>query len=201
MTNAIKRNLTLCVIFIFIVITFLMYLQNESYTKHSNSSIIDNDSVYICLRNNEINNLDLGIQFPMINFEKDLSLSDLLNKSSTPILVFRFKETNCRLCIDNELEMMNKCLSNFDKHCIILGSFGKNVKLKNFMRIKKIETLSFEVPYDCLKNWNVEQYEAPYYFILHPNLRVSNFFIPEKAFPSLTEQYLKGVKRLISKSE
>ena len=43
--------------------------------------------------------------------------------------------------------------------------------------------------------WYVEQLEVPYYFVLHPNKKASDFFLPEKSKPDITDSYIKSIAR------
>lgn len=49
--------------------------------------------------------------------------------------------------------------------------------------------------------WYVEQLEVPYYFVLHPNKKASDFFLPEKSKPDITDSYIKSIARIGSVME
>lgn len=56
----------------------------------------------------------------------------------------------------------------------------------------------FNISYDCMYEWYVEQLEVPYYFVLHPNKKASDFFLPEKSKPDITDSYIKSIARICS---
>ena len=46
-------------------------------------------------------------------------------------------------------------------------------------------------------DWWFEQSNIPYFFVLHPNMRISNIFVPDERYPELTIRYLESIKRLL----
>jgi len=63
--------------------------------------------------------------------------------------------------------------------------------------MNNIELPIFKIPQDAF-NWILEDYGKPYYFVLHPDLTVSDIYIPDNAFPELNKQYFERVKKLLS---
>ena len=65
--------------------------------------------------------------------------------------------------------------------------------------VKIIQFTPFSIKsYDCMYEWYVEQLEVPYYFVLHPNKKASDFFLPEKSKPDITDSYIKSIARICS---
>lgn len=61
-----------------------------------------------------------------------------------------------------------------------------------------LDVTFFNISYDCMYEWYVEQLEVPYYFVLHPNKKASDFFLPEKSKPDITDSYIKSIARICS---
>ena len=40
-----------------------------------------------------------------------------------------------------------------------------------------------------------DELQTPYCFILHPDLRISEFFIPDKSFPKVTKRYIRTLSK------
>lgn len=119
-------------------------------------------------------------------------LSDYLGLLDSPILCFRIKDTDCHSCIDKGLEALH--LSNIDSQKIkILGAYRSQKSLERFLSIKNIEYESFITNHDCFSDWKIEKSQMPYYFVIYPDMKVSNFFIPDKNDILLTKQYLNKV--------
>ena len=59
--------------------------------------------------------------------------------------------------------------------------------------MNQIELPIFRIPQDAL-DWEIEEHNVPYYFVLHPNLTVSHIYIPDKYFPELNKNYLESIK-------
>lgn len=50
-----------------------------------------------------------------------------------------------------------------------------------------------------LNAWKSEEFENPYYFILHPDGLVSDFLYADKATPEITDLYLVKMKQIFHK--
>lgn len=183
-----------------IVGTLCMYFCNKLYYSGETTNEYETDSMYLCLRNFNINIEECGTQVRIKDSLEQEKITALFKNINKPMLIFRFKETNCHLCIENEFQIMRCCVSDIKNNCALLGSFEHQRELKVFMKLKGISFFSNNVSNEIFSNWPIEQYEMPYYFVLYPDMKVSNFFIPDKAYPGLTQKYLKGVKRLINRS-
>jgi hypothetical protein len=47
-------------------------------------------------------------------------------------------------------------------------------------------------------SWKIEELYKPYCFVLHPNMKISHIYVPNKDYPELNKQYFEGVKRFLS---
>ena len=107
--------------------------------------------------------------------------------------MLRIKETSCQTCVSNELDKVKELKENGIK-CILLVTYNPSI-IKKLLKAKKCkDTAIFYVPNNCLyDDWYIEQFEAPYYFVLHTNKMASDFFLPEKTKPELTDFCNKSV--------
>ena len=166
------------------------------YNNRRPSDNIDDMMMFTLLRNAEANANNQWRNFvPDKKFQND-SLCAFVEKLKKPILMLRIKETSCQTCVSNELDKIKELKENGIK-CALLVTYSPSI-IKKLMKKKKCNNITiFHIPNDCLyDNWYIEQYEAPYYFVLHPNKMASDFFLPEKSKPELTDFYIKSVAPL-----
>ena len=69
-----------------------------------------------------------------------------------------------------------------------------------FKNIQKIKIPTYFIPSDTL-NWKAEESGKPYYFVLHPDMKISHIYVPDKNFPEQNKHYLEGVKRFLSEKD
>ena len=136
--------------------------------RYNISNDMDNTEMYVMLRNMEVNANTQWQEFPDNKKLQNDSLSLFIRNLKTPTLMLRIKETSCQSCIFNELDRVRDLIEN-GVNCIIL-----------------------------MYEWYVEQLEVPYYFVLHPNKKASDFFLPEKSKPDITDSYIKSIARICS---
>ena len=84
-------------------------------------------------------------------------------------------------------------------NCIILTTYNNPSIARKILCTKGCKDVTFfNISYDCMYEWYVEQLEVPYYFVLHPNKKASDFFLPEKSKPDITDSYIKSIARICS---
>ncbi len=117
---------------------------------------------------------------------------------SRPVLVFRYTELSCNACVDVEMFNLTKYWNvKTNIHPIIMTSYEDKSNLYMFKRVNRVEfemynTLNSKLPID------VEEDNIPYYFVLYPNGKVDNVFIPDKTLPQFTDQYFKIIEKIVS---
>ena len=118
----------------------------------------------------------------------------------TPKLVFRFSQSNCDMCIENEI----KHLKNLD--------MGENViGLANNIRMVKLAKQKYQIHFPIyflppsLNNPILprakEEAGMPYLFYVDQYLRAHYLFTPSKQFPEISRQYLAEIKTLKNNNE
>lgn len=177
-----------------VIIAGLLFYNN----RYNISSGMDDTEMYVMLRNMEVNANTQWQGFPDDEKLQNDSLSLFIENLKTPTLMLRIKETSCQSCIFNELDRVKDLIEN-SINCIILTTYSNPSIARKILRTKGCKNVTFfNVPYDCVYGWYVEQLEVPYYFVLHPDKRASDFFIPEKSKNDITDSYIKSIARICS---
>lgn len=199
------RNHVLALALIGAVAVFCLLFYLNSKTEVTSSEIQQEQlakeneiSEKLCRMNFEYNYSMLGLSAPDVPFKTGhLSVLVANNKSK---LMYRYKDINCHTCYDTELKNLNVVFNNEYDKAVILCSYRNERDFIVFKKMNFIKFLIFKIDAAAF-DWPVENHPSPYYFVLHPDMSVSNVFIPEKSRPELTELYLTGVKRLLSKDQ
>lgn len=126
--------------------------------------------------------------------EQQFLLSEIVGNNS--VLVYRYSDINCNTCIEAEIEVLQNIFKVNFKSILILCSYNIDRDFYMFKKINKIKFPIYKIEYNSF-DWLPEKDKNPYCFILHPDLKISNIYIPDKSFPIMNEMYLNAVKRLI----
>ena len=122
-------------------------------------------------------------------------LSELVNLK--PLLIYRYTELHCNTCYETEIEALKEEFSDTSNLVSIICSYHIERNFTLFKRMNEIKIPLYRIAMDTLK-WPAEKYSNPYYFILHPDMKISHVYVPNKAYPEINRQYLKSVKSFLS---
>ena len=125
-------------------------------------------------------------------------LSEFVSKKS--ILICRYTSSYCSSCSGNLFPELTELHNMFADHSHEVVVFAANHRIRElylFIRRYEVECPVYSID-DTYFNWHDERINGPYCFVLHPDMRISNVFVLDKAFPELNKQYLEGIKRLLS---
>lgn len=193
-----KRYFPYIIVVLTLAGTVWLFHHNREYALHPYSNDWAKDSTSLEALNYKINLESMGLQIPEgIALHTGDTLAAWAKRQERPTLVFRFCEDHCGMCIDHELYMLRKYMNDYADDIVFLASYSKNLFPK-IGTIKKIRHLMYNVDREAL-NWPIEGFSAPYYFVVHPDGRVSDFYLPDKGYEESGRQYLEGVKRIIGK--
>ena len=111
------------------------------------------------------------------------------------ILVFRYSFIHCNACVDT----LMKLVGHFSKEVgagkiAILAQYANKRDYKNFVRINNVKNGMFHLQDTLCK---ADELSIPYLFVLEGDMTISNFFMPRKEYPQITEQYLQSIKNLL----
>ena len=134
---------------------------------------------------------------------KDISneihdLKDIVKNQKT--LIYRCAATQCKMCIDSQLEIMSTLLTAPKKYNIILLSTNYR-NIRDLIIFKKSHSLDFPIYHlhqtDHLP-FAADSVGAPYFFVLDERMTPENIFIPKKEWPRFSIEYLTRIQKLIS---
>ena len=152
--------------------------------------------------NFEMNSTMTGLIAPDVfctGYRKDSTLLSTMAKKR-PVLIFRFTEQGCTPCYVEELNALQQILPENVDYVIILCSYHKDKDLMILKNTHKLQLPAYLIRFDAF-DWVAEESQKAYYFILHPDMKISHIHVPDKAYPELNKQYLEGVIRFLSEQE
>jgi len=121
-------------------------------------------------------------------------LSEIGNNK--PVLVYRYTENDCQSCIEKDLKILYKYFEESDSTLVrVLSTYHS--RRQYLVEKNNIKLPLFNIPKDTL-SLETERYGTSYCFVLYPNMKVSNVFIPDQQNPEYTNQYFEAVKRFLS---
>lgn len=120
---------------------------------------------------------------------KTNSLSDLF--AERPLLVLRYSELHCSICIDYCVEYLKTVAKEVgDTNVIILVSYTGVRDLVVFLRINDIRFPVYKIPENSL-GLPAEESGLPYFFITDESLIARHVHFPDENNPRLTRLFLK----------
>ena len=185
-------------------LTVLLFIINSRTSQNLRENNLKEESeyLYFCRTNIEIQLASEGYDMPdSIFFIQNKDSLSLINLSySRPILIFRHSNLHCKTCVDLACKILNECFDNFPEDVVLLYSSEYEENIKRYKRVNRMKYFSYNIKSDTF-SWLPEVYNNPYFFVLYPNGKVSNFFMPHSKYPEITKKYLEGVRRLITKTK
>lgn len=112
-------------------------------------------------------------------------------------LVFRFASTHCNLCYEGELRLLNQQL-NFiaPEEIIILTSFPERHFRGLKSKFQRIYPQANIINTQTTISLAQDRFHEPYYFILEKDSTTHSFFFPDKALPTLSNEYFNFIKKV-----
>lgn len=122
-------------------------------------------------------------------------MSELVKEKPVLICIYKME---CSSCAKNELNELQEIFRNNLESVYILCSHIIKRQIYVYAKEQKINIPILGISPDSFK-WEAENYNKPYCFVLHPDMKISHVYFPSKEYPDLNKQYLEGVKRLFNK--
>lgn len=146
-----------------------------------------------------------SMQYNGLEIDSTITLLDISDSSYTVNdiskmdrrLVFRYSFIHCNACVDTIMKLVNKFSKEIgtDK-IVIFAQYSNKRDYKNFVRINQVKNPIYHLQDTLCK---ADELSIPYLFVLENNMTVSNFFMPHKEYPKITEQYLQSIKNILIK--
>jgi len=197
-----KNIQTILLIVAFIALNFMyFYFQNkllEMKVIQNELSIIKSKEQFYNL-NFSLNSKMLWTKAPDILCLKQkgnlVSLSQMVKKK--PVLVYRFTHKNCAPCNEAEISNIQEIFKDNLEPVNILCSYFSIDDFFTFKRMNRKITNSYHITFEAFE-LELEKYNSPYYFVLHPDMKISHPYLPNNSYPELSKLYLEGIKRLLA---
>ena len=138
--------------------------------------------------------IDKNLRIKDMN-DGEIVVEDLLEK--LPLLVFRYSQYDCQLCVNQVLEKLHTIYEgDEDKVCLIIDGMGeREFRLK--YKDREMKFSSYFVVNENL-GLSLENKNLPFLFVLSDDARVNKLFVPFKEHPNQTDAYLRNIKAVIS---
>ncbi|MDR2146922.1 MAG: hypothetical protein LBE91_10735 [Tannerella sp.] len=173
--------------------------------KQQNASEYVNDELHTLKVNfwTNIENSNIQLEATSVKDSSNnvLLLNDIWENGQKQMLVCRFSESHCESCVDYSIRQIHHWVDSIGKeNLLFLGAYRNN---KIFNKTKPLYNIHHLNVYNVSSlNMPAEELGFPYFFILSSNMTVSNVFVPDKATPAITQNYLKMInKRYFSEEE
>jgi len=187
-------------------IIFLSFylLNNMLEIKHEQARVFElnakmqmkNEFYYL---NFDINNQMTGKNAPNIfcfeNRNKENYLSELVQEKS--LLIYRYTHKDCNTCYESEIQSLQEVFKDSIELTSILCSYYAIKDYLAFKKMVKVKTHIYHISFGAF-DWIAEDCNKPYYFVLHPDMKISHVYVPSQEFPEYNKHYLEIIKRLLS---
>lgn len=199
---SIKNSNTILIAICCILLLFIFYSFNESQKiKQTQKSLADLLSTVQMKEDFYYHNFEMkymmdGAHVSDITYLENhhkKKLSELVKEK--PALIFVYKRS-CSSCDNDEIKEFQKIFSENSGLAYILCSHQINRELYIYAQKNQIEIPIYGISSDSF-NWVAEDYNKPYYFILHPCMKISHVYVPSKQYTELNTLYLKTVKQFL----
>jgi hypothetical protein len=119
-----------------------------------------------------------------------------LFKDDSPVLVYRFEEAQCQSCVVYGMSQLDAFLIETPVNTAVFANYSNH---GSFRMANKVINKKGNIPFYNVDSLGVlDNLRVPYFFILEKDLSVQDVFVPEKAFPDLTNQYFSAIKHKLS---
>jgi hypothetical protein len=113
-----------------------------------------------------------------------------------PILIYRFYETNCVSCINDNITILKTLFDEEDERIVLLASYTYDRNIYVFKVQNNIKWIIYNIPFNSF-NWLTKYNMNSYYFVLHPNNKLSDLYLAEGIISESSMLYLKKAKNII----
>ena len=119
--------------------------------------------------------------------------NNLLKRYGDKIVVCRTSQYNCETCNDYAIQKLSiLCRENPNIQVVILGYYDS---IRSLKIVSENSNLPNNIHYYQLLDYSlpIEAAGVPYYFTFDKSLEVEDLFVPNRAYPKLTDYYLETI--------
>lgn len=139
--------------------------------------------------------IDLSIPLMTPSINEPMSLGSLIGKEK--ILVFKYSEINCQVCIDQVFSKINTLIEQVGESKVLFLANYKNPRdLYTFRRINNIRQPIYNLSTHTL-GLSAAEATVPVLFLASSEGEVEYVFLPDKSMPQLTAQYFQFIQQEI----
>ena len=197
---------TICIISSLLNFHFQNKITEIKYTSAQLSELYTDLSIKqgFYILNFGLNNVMTGKTFPNVlcidNIKEEKKLTEIGKGKS--ILIFRYTVTvnNCSKCHEDEIKFLQEVFDDTPESTVILCSYIFTQDNLAPQRGNNMKINIYNIPFDAFDR-EIEDLNKPYYFVLHPDMKVSHIFVPNNGLPEMSKQYLGGVKKYLSEDK
>ncbi len=164
-------------------------IQNQNFTYYQdNFNLVENFKVKLLSDNQKLSD---SIVLVDPKSHDSIPISKVI--SNKTVLVFRYTELSCGLCVAEELENINKFSPQIGQDSIImLVSYSNFRDLISFVRVNRPEYKMYQIAFGDIK-MEIENQDVPYLFVTDSTLIVKDMFAPFEHYPDLSIFYYNAI--------
>jgi hypothetical protein len=129
------------------------------------------------------------------NRQQEAPLYELIPKS--PVLIYKYSDSSCTPCFEKDIKATGTCFKGIENNVIILCEAHSERNLRLFLSENRLNFTVLVMPSNSFQ-WEIENHGNHYFFVMYPNGKLSDVFIPDKDNPKLTDEYLESVKYFLT---
>lgn len=116
-------------------------------------------------------------------------------------LIFRFDESNCKTCVETEIERLKEYIVDIDEGNVLILVSGMNVRDVKYFKLANNINFAMYLIAKTQLNLPLEEYNIPYIFLLSSSGLTRSVFIPELYEKRFSDDYYEHVKKLMYNSQ
>ena len=199
-----KKYIILCIIILLMTALDVCLIYKIKVEKMDYNNTIRDVTTRNILSNLYKINVDVNLINNGIVLDSLLLMKNVSNKEEQKIIdvfqgtnklfICRFSELNCQECtIYSILKTISHSDSIGKNNIVFWGDYENSKNLSVVKERLGIGDMNvYNLPYI---NIPAERIGTPYYFVIDTTLTMSDFFIPDRSFPGLTDHYFEIIKK------
>jgi hypothetical protein len=149
--------------------------------------------------NSDLNRRLSGCKIPNIactdSSETIIHLSEL--PVNGPILIFRYSVRHCNICYDRQLKILRNNVEKLPVY--VLASYQSNSDFQLYMKLNHEILPIYKIEEKGLNNF-IEESDSPYYFILHPDMTATDFYVPDTFVHEAVIAYFRKAAKILNEN-